>query len=106
MTTSPDTQRDELAQIIKREQARAVSRQRPSDAYDAPADAIFAAGYRKPRTTETMEEVDALREGSVVLDGDVCVRRADGYWKVLGLDGVYTSRDINLPATVLWEPEA
>ena len=32
------------------------------------ADAILAAGYRKPRTVTTVEELDALPVGSVVLD--------------------------------------
>lgn len=33
------------------------------------ADAILAAGYRKTRTISTVEELDALPVGSVVLDG-------------------------------------
>lgn len=32
-------------------------------------DVILAAGYRKPRTVTTVEELDALPVGSVVLDG-------------------------------------
>ena len=44
-----NTEREELARIIRREYNRAIDRRRPTDAYDAPADAILAAGYRKPR---------------------------------------------------------
>lgn len=40
--------RKELAAIIQREYVRAIDRRRPTDAYDAPADAIIAAGYIKP----------------------------------------------------------
>jgi hypothetical protein len=68
-------------------------------------DAILAAGYRKPRTITMVEELDALPVGSVVLDGDVGVRRDDGYWKLSDLAGVYASSEITLPATVLYEPE-
>lgn len=32
------------------------------------ADRILAAGYRKPRTVTTVEELDALPFGSVILD--------------------------------------
>lgn len=32
------------------------------------ADAILAAGYRKPRTVTTVEELDALPVGAVVVD--------------------------------------
>lgn len=34
------------------------------------ADAILAAGYRKPRTITTFDELDELPRGSVVLDRD------------------------------------
>ena len=40
------SERDELAEIIKREYRSAISR-KSDDYYTAPADAIIAAGYTK-----------------------------------------------------------
>ena len=68
--------------------------------------ALQDLGYRKPSTITTIEELDALPDGSAVLDGVVCVKRADGYWNFSDLAGVYASASITLPATVLHEPEA
>jgi len=39
------------------------------------AQQILAAGYSKPRTVTTSEELDALNEGAVVLDSDEWVLR-------------------------------
>jgi len=41
-------------------------------------DAILAAGYSKPRTITTAEELDALPDGSAILDrhGDVSTKHA------------------------------
>ena len=122
MTTSPEAQRDELALELfiadnsgqPRESSledwawfAETGKQRGEvQHYKDMAAGMIAAGYRKPRAITTVAELDALPKGSVVLDGDVCVRRADGRWKVSDLAGVYASAEITLPATVLWEPEA
>ena len=64
------------------------------------ADGILAAGYSKPRTITTVEERDALREGSVVRDkdGDVIERLWGGWY--FGDNNTVP----NLPATVIHEP--
>jgi hypothetical protein len=73
----------------------------------ATADAILAAGYRKPRTITTRAEVEALGEGSVVRDsaGDAAEKR-DGVWSSYETAPMTDSRlSKYLPATVLYEPE-
>lgn len=100
------TDRKELADIIKSEYVRAIDRKRPQDCWDAPADAIIAAGYIKPRTITTVEELDALPEGAVILP------RFGRTWRrglVAWDSGVYrwSSDSVAshgaLPATVLYE---
>jgi hypothetical protein len=104
--------RDELARVI----------------FDAPAliawdnrsqwiiaDAILAAGYRKPRTITTVEELDALPNGSVVLSQvyrhylngmDISFQRwEDGLWH-RGARSSDTHPDNFLPVTVIHEPAA
>lgn len=78
------------------------------------ADAILAAGYRKPRTITTAAELDALGFEAVILDGcgtpHVCDRfRTDGKraeWKPSGMDHLLESDDVLFhgPATVLHSP--
>jgi hypothetical protein len=70
----------------------------------AMADAILAAGYRKPRTVATAEELDALPNGSIIRDDE-----GDG-WQFFGLMGWFVtggdkegSESPTLPATVLYE---
>jgi len=75
---------------------------------DIAIDAILAAGYRKPRTITTAEELDALAEGSVILsnDGeDSAQKDGEGYWYLWGGDIGLCSEEINLPVTVLHEPD-
>jgi hypothetical protein len=45
------------------------------------ADAMIAAGYRKPRTVSTKEEIEALPDEAVIRDsaGDVAEKRG-GVW--------------------------
>lgn len=77
---SENTERDELADIIKREYRSAVTR-KSDDCYTAPADAILAAGYRKPRTITTAAELEALPFGSAVQTSDasdVVVLKSEG----------------------------
>ena len=82
------------------------------------ADATIAAGWRPPvRTITTVEELDALAVGSVVVDGDHTTPDDTGLgfsempgvfhrflyeWYVVAGHG---PRDVPLPVTVLWEPE-
>ncbi len=75
---------------------------------DVLADAILAAGYRKPRTITTTEELDTLAVGSMILDSDpdALLKDKDGRWlSVHDADNVpYRGGAITLPATVLYEP--
>jgi len=67
---------------------------------------ILAAGYRKPRTITTVEELDALPVDSVALDADgvACQQmKLEGLWESGG--EIVPSREIALPATVLFTPE-
>lgn len=58
------TERDELAEVI----ATAIDEWfGEGDPNEYVAHAVRAAGYRKPRTVTTAEELDALPVGSVVL---------------------------------------
>jgi len=72
------------------------------------AEAILAAGYRKPRTITTAEELEALPEGSVVRDfmDDVAEKRG-GVWCGYETEPMNNRRLAKyLPGTVLHEPEA
>jgi hypothetical protein len=91
--------RDELFQLILgRTATKAVER-------------ILAAGYSKPRTIATIEELDALPAGSVILDpiGLSLHKNAFTGWcssngaKEIPADML--AREA-LPATVLYSPEA
>lgn len=82
-----------------------------SKVIDKTADAILAAGYRKPRIITTAEELDALAEGVVLLDkygaaNQLALERitegpADRFWDTTGHD---RNSSVALPATVLYEP--
>jgi len=95
-------EREELARIIASKHTAAA------------VDAILAAGYRKPRTITTVDELDALPNGTVVLsesyrsgiDGTAVSfqRWYDGDWH-RGARSGSTHPDNFLPATVLHEPE-
>ena len=103
-----NTEREELARIIRREYNRAIDRRRPTDAYDAPADAILAAGYRKPRTINDRHEdngSDELAPLSVVLSGGKpAIMQHDGTF--MDYDGgSWDTWEMNYPLTVIWEPE-
>ena len=120
MTTSPEAQRDELArEIFITDNARSLD---PAVLWDEAdqermhyaeviADGLLAAGYRKPRTITTVEELDALPVGSVVMDADAYVGRKErdtggSEWGVSLHKYSKESRAFTLPATVLWEPAA
>lgn len=79
------------------------------DIHEYIARRLIAAGYRKQRTVETVEELTALKTGSVVLDAEneVLSKIKDGYeeaWYSTTAIGGYEDQDISLPATLLWEP--
>ena len=82
--------RDELAKLISSRHTMAA------------ADAILDAGYRKPRTITTVEELDALPEGSIVMADWATHQRILGQWATFGSPA--TSQP-ELPATVIHEPE-
>jgi len=69
-TTAP-TERDELATLITRTRhVRALHLELPASIINhvtgGIAEAILAAGYRKPRTVTTVEELDALPAGTLI----------------------------------------
>lgn len=76
------------------------------------ADVLIAAGYRKPRTITTVEELDALALDSVILDADDMTLQLDyilddpsiKFWSQPGSEGRNGNGYVTLPATVLWEP--
>jgi hypothetical protein len=75
------------------------------------AEAVLAAGYRKPRTVSTDEELDALPVGSVVDGGTGFIYEKFAWeddpefpwWFTTGDKRHYSSKQISLPATVLYE---
>jgi hypothetical protein len=84
---------------------------------DHVADAILTAGYRKPRTIATVEELNALPVGSVVLRNGRAFQRFaptpaafDEYqmWRCPDGGFVRSTKDGSsiLPATVVHEAEA
>lgn len=88
-------ERDELADLIFEQDMC----QHKGDARDV-ADALLAAGYRKPQQVTTVEELDALPVHSVVLDSmDGPVVRVGGWWH--SPYRRFAPYDIALPATVL-----
>ena len=67
------------------------------------ADSLEAA--TKPVTVSTVEDLDALAAGSVVLDAGafVCEKNLVGpLWMVAGDEDLYPAAEIDLPATVLY----
>ena len=73
------------------------------------ADALIDAGYSKPRTITTVEELDALPVGSLVREDDGFSRYkyATGWALCVPDATAQESGDkLVLPATVLFEPAA
>lgn len=93
--------RDRLARIIL--DCEDLNRAVLADCEDI-ADAILAAGFRPPaRTVTTVEELDALAEGTMIRYSEGTVaEKWGGTWCMTGA-GRYWIEDI--PATVVWEPE-
>ena len=104
-------ERDQLAQIIY----DTLSGQygdfsMPDDA----AKAILAAGFRPPaRTVSTVEELDALPDRSVIVAADCAILQCVGSGQPDWDGNVWCdeearwwgSCDVDLPATVLYEPK-
>ena len=94
-----DNERDELADEL---QQFALTHDREDGRTWADyADALLAAGYRKPRTITTPEELDALPVGSIILDveNDAWQKMTSGSWSCA--DQVNGSPSGYLAATVL-----
>lgn len=112
-----DKERDELAEIIANAEYPNMEPpwcerkdRSPVKWYSRKyADKILAAGYRKPRTITTIQELATLKSDAVVRDSDCRVLELmwdDGgpYWSGMG-DGDFFNPP-TLPATVLYEPTA
>ncbi len=97
--------RDELAEVIYK--ARWVDAVENAEmATDAKmAETILAAGWVKPRTITTVEELDALPLETVVksADGNVWECLVGGWYETCSR-ARHASSDIALPAIVLHEP--
>ena len=81
----------------------------PRSIFDA-ATAILAAGYSKPRTITTTEELDALGFQAVVRDAEDYVLERWGepeeqMWATPMNSAWIRSTEVTLPATVLYEPQ-
>lgn len=103
------TDREELANIIR---APRMHTNTSGDKRRAIADAILAAGYRKPRTITTVEEAAALPEGTVIRTieqgyvfelAETIRNKAYGY--SFGEEPGSFIDDSYLPAIVLYIPE-
>lgn len=108
MTTSDSTQRDELARIIHSSRKPWVTNSEHSAMEAIQADAILAAGYRKPRTITTVEELRALPDGSAILDssGDVGQKLSE-WWYFPETAPMGSSKVAKYgPVTALHEPQA
>ena len=105
-----NTERDELALVV--EDAANTVTCLDIDESRMIAEAIHAAGYRKPRTVTTAAELNALRHGSVLLTSDytdtALLKDGDVFRNQSGAD-VTTEILISYgtqPFTVLYEPTA
>lgn len=105
--------RDELAAVIVEAYGEDPSECPCEQDFDVAAH-ILAAGYSKPRTIETVEELDALPVETVVRSdmGNIYVKDYDMddpsaiWWVTAGAVSEFQSNRILLPATILYEPEA
>jgi len=90
-------ERDELAGVINRADWTARAQ--------TIADAILAAGFRKPRTIATAEERSELLPGTVGMDADGNAwKRGTGSWVSTGGDTPALYDDMDLTLIVLHEP--
>lgn len=101
-------ERDELAKVIETQPALLSTGNDQQDRARSTeiADAILAAGYRKPRIIHTAEELDHLPEGSLIVDSepDVLTKVATGKWvSPKYVDDSFNSRELDFPITVVSE---
>lgn len=98
--------RDELAGLILDAAEDATSTVYPGTA-NYLADELLAAGYRKPRTIASAEELDALPARSVIVEshGLACQKHHLGGWLEAGGRARFSADRIQLPATVAYIPE-
>lgn len=94
------TERDELIQLLEDN-----GMQSPYY-HEAQADAIFAAGYHRPRAITTKAELESLEVGSIVRDelDDVFEKGVWGNWIIAG--ELPPESGPILPVVALWEPKA
>lgn len=117
------TERDELTEKIKGEISHHISPVIGWLRLDATKGAVDTSGKRheawlvrldkateaiaelvKPRTVTTVEELDALPDGSVILAGrDSLQKDGVGYWYFWGGDVGLEPNELDLPCTVLHE---
>jgi hypothetical protein len=112
--------RDELAEVIAnfRDDWYKVQRKSPAGIDRAEAKAILAAGYSKPRTITTAEELDALTDGSLIeTKGGIVFQKYDGWhaegdngWQRPGYSWCERTRHFadsaHLPISILHEPKS
>jgi hypothetical protein len=98
--------RDELAAVIVEAYGESPDECPCEQDLDV-ADAILAAGYRKPRTITTVAELDVLGLESVVkaVDGNVWECLVGGWFETASR-ACHVASDLLLPVTVLYEPSA
>jgi|GEM_PF-5122638 len=93
------TERDELAEVLGEalEKCPGIDTSWHQDC--AMAEHILAAGYRKPRTVTTAEELDALPLGSVVILRDAKgdphpAQKGDHGWRLPFVGGFWTAEKL------------
>lgn len=108
-----NTERDELAQLVSavtdKEEYGPVVMLGSGDVavFECDvrvADAVLAAGFRRPRTIGTAKELDTLHDATVILPIGFSepTQKLGDYWYFAG----GPSTEPPLPAIVLWEPNA
>ncbi|MDQ5863093.1 MAG: hypothetical protein M3536_12615 [Actinomycetota bacterium] len=97
--------RDELVDILMADDLVFSDKHIGRDYALEEADAILAAGYRKPRTITTAEELDALPRLAVIRSDEGAVFEKHTMWHEAGSRDLMRTDGIALPATVIYEPE-
>ena len=82
-----------------------------SEGVEHALDTVWAKGYRKPRAITTAEELDALPDGSAILDGSGDVaQKLSGWWHFPETSPMGPSKVLKysstVTVTVIHEPEA
>jgi hypothetical protein len=107
-------ERDELIYLIIAANGEVPEEVEPCEQDEELADAILAAGYRKPRTITTPDEANALPDRSAILTpGKIIFHKWEGYYgegkdaweRELGqvVPAELLSPEGHFPATVLYE---